>query len=76
MLRILHDTKLDFIKHWKTAVIGTVAFIALGLILLVVHAQRHNGDALNYSVEFTGGAVVQIAWPRKRRPLAPKGCSG
>jgi len=60
MLRILHDTKYDFIKYWKQAAIGTVAFIALGLILLVVHAERHNGDALNYSVEFTGGAAVQI----------------
>jgi preprotein translocase subunit SecF len=62
MLRILHDTQLDFIKHWRSAVMGTIAFIALGLILLVVHAQRHNGDALNYSVEFTGGAVVQVAF--------------
>ena len=59
MLRILHDTKIDFIKYWKTAAIGTVAFIALGLVLLVVHAARHNGKALNESVEFTrrhGGA--------------------
>ena len=30
MLRILHDTKYDFIKYWKTAAIGTVAFIVLG----------------------------------------------
>src|SRR5690349_9797231 len=60
MLRILHDTKLDFIKHWKTAAIGTIAFIALGMVLLVVHAARHNGKALNESVEFIGGTVVQL----------------
>jgi preprotein translocase subunit SecF len=62
MLRILHDTKYDFIKYWKTAVVGTVAFIALGLVLLVVHAIRHNGQALNRSVEFTGGTVIQISF--------------
>ena len=64
MLRILHDTKYDFIKHWKTAVIGTIAFIALGLVLLAVHAVRHHGEALNYSVEFTGGTVIQITFDK------------
>jgi hypothetical protein len=37
MLRILHDTKYDFIKFWKTAVVGTAAFIVLGLALMVYH---------------------------------------
>jgi preprotein translocase subunit SecF len=60
MLRILHDTKYDFIKYWKQSVIGTIAFIVLGLILLGVHAARFHGEALNYSVEFTGGTVVQL----------------
>src|SRR6185369_14344386 len=64
MLRILHDTKYDFIKYWKTAVIGTVAFIALGLVLLGVHAARYNGQALNYSVEFSGGSVVQLKFAK------------
>jgi len=27
MLRILHDTRYDFIKHWKMAAIGAIAFI-------------------------------------------------
>jgi preprotein translocase subunit SecF len=60
MLRILHDTKYDFVKYWKQSVIGTIAFIVLGVILLGVHAARYNGEALNYSVEFTGGTVVQL----------------
>ena len=64
MLRILHDTKYDFIKYWKTAVIGTVAFIALGLVLLGVHAARYHGQALNYSVEFLGGSVVQLKFAK------------
>src|ERR1041385_9184435 len=62
MLRILHDTKLDFIKHWKTAAFGTIGFIVLGMVLLGVHAARHNGKALNESVEFLGGTVVQLSF--------------
>ena len=59
MLRLLHDTKYDFIKYWRTAAIGTIAFIVLGMLLLVFH-KVHTGHALNYSVEFTGGTVVQL----------------
>src|SRR5215213_2541135 len=59
MLRILHDTNYDFIKHWKTAVIGTAAFIVVGFAFLGYHRAR-TGHALNYSVEFTGGAEIQI----------------
>src|SRR5947209_6920598 len=62
MLRILHDTKIDFISHWKAAAIGTIAFIVLGFVLLGVHAARHHGQALNQSVEFTGGTVVQFTF--------------
>jgi len=70
MLRILHDTKYDFIKHWKTAAIGTIGFIVLGIILLGVHAARHNGDALNYNVEFTGGAQIQVQFAHPGSPEA------
>jgi preprotein translocase subunit SecF len=68
MLRILHDTKYDFIKYWKTAVFGTIGFIALGLVLLGVHAARHHGEALNRSVEFTGGTVVQLKFAQNAPP--------
>ncbi len=59
MLRLLHDTKYDFIKYWRTAALGTIAFIVLGMVLLGYHHAR-TGSALNYSVEFTGGTVVQL----------------
>jgi len=59
MLRILHDTKYDFIKYWKHAAIGTVAFIALGLVLLSYHKAR-TGEWLNESIEFTGGTLMQL----------------
>src|SRR3982751_6930836 len=54
MLRILHDTKIDFIKSWRLAVGVTAAFIAVGLIALVLHG------GLNRSVEFTGGTLMQL----------------
>jgi preprotein translocase subunit SecF len=61
MLRILHDTKYDFIKYWKTAALGTIGFIVLGMAILGIHAMRHQ-SALNYSVEFTGGTVIQLTF--------------
>src|ERR1041385_3007289 len=53
MLRILHDTKYDFIKYWKTAAITTIVFIVVGLAFLGIHG-------VNYSIEFTGGTLVQL----------------
>jgi preprotein translocase subunit SecF len=52
MLRILHDTKYDFIKWWRVAVATTAVFIAAGLIFLGIHG-------LNRSIEFTGGTFMQ-----------------
>jgi hypothetical protein len=37
MLRILHGTKIDFIKSWRLAAVLTAGFIAAGLIALVLH---------------------------------------
>ncbi len=53
MLRILHDTKYDFIKYWKHAAILTIAFIVVGLALLAVRG-------VNQSIEFRGGTQVQL----------------
>ena len=53
MFRILHDTKYDFIKYWKHAAIATIAFIVIGLGVLAVRG-------INYSIEFTGGTLVQL----------------
>ncbi|HVZ48478.1 MAG TPA: protein translocase subunit SecF [Gemmatimonadaceae bacterium] len=54
MFRILHDTKYDFIRWWRVAAGLTIAFIAVGLIALA--AER----GFNYSVDFTGGTIVQL----------------
>ncbi len=63
MLRILHGTKIDFIKPWRIAVGITVAFIAIGFIMLGVHEERH-GSALAKSIEFTGGTLMQLEFQR------------
>jgi len=75
MLRILHDTKYDFIKYWKTAALGTIAFIVLGMALMFYHKAR-TGRALNYSVEFTGGAVVQLQFAQAPGPDAVRSAVG
>ena len=59
MFRILHDTKYDFIKYWKHAAVLTIAFIVLGIGLMGVHKAR-TGSAINESIEFTGGTLMQV----------------
>ncbi|MFL5485057.1 MAG: protein translocase subunit SecF [Gemmatimonadaceae bacterium] len=53
MLRILHDTRYDFIRWWKVMAVVTVAFILLGFGSLAIKAP-------NYSIEFTGGTLMQL----------------
>jgi preprotein translocase subunit SecF len=53
MLRILHDTKYDFIKYWRHAAISTILFIVVGLTFLGIHGVR-------WSIEFTGGTLMQV----------------
>ena len=53
MLRLLHGTKYDFIRWWRTAAILTVAFIVIG-IASIFHRRP------NESIEFTGGTLMQL----------------
>ena len=54
MIRIFHNTKFDFIKWWRQAAIATIAFMMLGLASFVV------AGGVNYSIEFTGGTLMQL----------------
>jgi preprotein translocase subunit SecF len=58
MLRILHDTKFDFIKWWRWAAGLTAAFILLGLASFVIRG------GVNYSIEFTGGTLMQLQFAK------------
>ena len=53
MLRILHDTKIDFIRYWRVAVGITIAFVLAGLIPLVIFG-------VTSSIELTGGTLMQV----------------
>ena len=64
MLRIFHNTKYDFIKWWKVAAISTIVFILIGLASFAITG------GVNYSVEFTGGTLVQLKF--KQPPDAGK----
>ncbi|HET9634742.1 MAG TPA: protein translocase subunit SecF [Gemmatimonadaceae bacterium] len=57
MLRILHDTKYDFIRWWKVMAAITIAFIVLGLGSLAI-------KPLNLSIEFTGGTLLQLEFAK------------
>ncbi len=54
MLRIFHNTTYDFIKWWKVAAIATIAFMVIGMASFAFRG------GINYSVEFTGGTLVQL----------------
>ncbi len=53
MLRILHGTSYDFIRWWRWAAGLTIAFILIGMSSLAIKAP-------NYSIEFTGGTLMQL----------------
>jgi preprotein translocase subunit SecF len=53
MLRILHNTKIDFIRLRRPAAIGILLFIVPAMLLTLMRGFR-------YSIEFTGGTLMQI----------------
>lgn len=54
MLRILHDTKIDFIRWWRWAAGLTIAFIVIGFGALAIRG------GFTLSVEFTSGTLMQL----------------
>ena len=63
MLRLIHGSTYDFIKYWRTAAIVTIAFIAIGMGMLVVHRINY-GSAINWNVEFVGGTFMQVKFAK------------
>jgi preprotein translocase subunit SecF len=56
MIRIFKNPNYDFIKWWKVAAAATIAFILLGLASFAVTG------GVNYSIEFTGGTMMQLSF--------------
>lgn len=75
MLRILHNTKVDFIRLWRWSTAITALFIIPGIILVAVSGFR-------YSIEFTGGTLMQLEFKQPvdvsevRNALAEAGVTG
>src|SRR5690349_9545939 len=63
MLRILHGTNYDFIKVWRLMVAITVAFIVVGLGM-VVNRVVQGRPAINKSIEFSGGTLMQLKFAK------------
>jgi preprotein translocase subunit SecF len=53
MLRILHDTQIDFIKRWRLVIVIMLAFLLPALAWIVV-------SGFKLGIEFTGGTVIQV----------------
>ena len=53
MLRILHDTKIDFIRLWKPVTIALTLFLLPALVWILISGFR-------FGIEFTGGTQVQL----------------
>jgi preprotein translocase SecF subunit len=53
MLRILHDTQIDFIRLRRVTTAVILAFVIPGLVWIAISGFR-------YSIEFTGGTLVQL----------------
>jgi preprotein translocase subunit SecF len=62
MYRIFHNTTYDFIKWWRQAVVLTVLFIGVGLASFLFRG------GINYSIEFTGGTLLQVRFAQPPDP--------
>jgi len=75
MLRILHNTHIDFIRLWKWAVGLMIVFILPALVLIPL-------QGFNYSIEFTGGTALRLKFKQApniaevRSTLADRGIAG
>ncbi len=59
MIRIFHNSTFEFVKHWRLAAILTIAFILAGGVTYATTG------APNYSIEFTGGTLMQAQFKTK-----------
>ncbi|MCK4689348.1 MAG: protein translocase subunit SecF, partial [Candidatus Marinimicrobia bacterium] len=53
-MRFFKETNIPFVKFSKTAVTGSIIFLAISLISIFLL------KGLNYSIDFTGGSLSQV----------------
>ncbi len=75
MLRILHDTKIDFIRLWRTAAAFSAVLIIPAMVLIAI-------KGFDTSIEFTGGTLMRLRFAQApavtdvRGALADAGLTG
>lgn len=61
MLRILHNTQIDFIKRWRLVTVLILAFLVPAILWIAVDGIRGGPSKMfNMGVEFTSGVAVQV----------------
>ena len=61
MLRILHNTNIDFIRLSRMTSIIIAVFLLPALLWIAADGVRLGGDkTFDYSIEFTGGTLVEL----------------
>ena len=61
MLRILHNTNIDFIKRARLVTILIAAFLLPAVVWMAVDVARGGlNDLFNLGIEFTSGTVVEV----------------
>ena len=63
MLRILHNTHIEFVGRWRRVAIVIIAFLLPAVVWIAVStAQGGLGNAFHMGIEFTGGTAVQYTF--------------
>ena len=74
-MRLFANANYDFLRHRRTAYLITLVLTILGLLVVLFRG-------LNYSVEFTGGTLMQVETQKQvdvgavRRALVERGIAG
>jgi preprotein translocase subunit SecF len=59
MLRILHNTNIDFIGRWRLATTALIVFLLPAIVWIAI-------SGFGFGIEFTGGTLVQVEF--RQRP--------
>ena len=64
MLRILHNTQIDFIGRWRQVAVVIASLLLPAVVWIVVSSARDGlSESFKLGIEFTGGTVVQYDFP-------------
>jgi preprotein translocase subunit SecF len=69
MLRILHDTHIDFIKRWRLVTVLILAFLIPAVVWIAIDGiTKGRSKMFNVGIEFTSGTVVRVEFQRAPDP--------